>query len=72
MVDDSNSTVFRDYLLRRLSKNEPGVSYAEECRCTIGEDHEAGEDGPLSNNLSATDAENIWLSSGMDGDYDFR
>ncbi|AIY01605.1 hypothetical protein ART_2006 [Arthrobacter sp. PAMC 25486] len=38
----------------------------------IGEDHESGEDGPLSDSLSASEAEDIWLSSGMDKDYDFR
>lgn len=26
----------------------------------------------MSNYLSASDAEDIWLSSGMDEDYDFR
>lgn len=43
-----------------------------ECRCTIGEDHVDGEGGPMSNYLSADVAEDIWLSSGMDEDYDFR
>lgn len=38
----------------------------EECRCMIGEDHND------SDNLSEEDAENIWLSSGQDEDYDFR
>ena len=36
------------------------------CRCTIGDDH---DDGDM---LSASEAEDIWLSSGMDPDYDFR
>ena len=41
----------------------------EPCRCTIGEDHyEADYPSPLS----TTDAENIWLSSGKDEDYDMR
>lgn len=43
-----------------------------ECRCMIGEDHHDGDDGPASNYLSESDAEDIWLSSGMDEDYDFR
>lgn len=38
----------------------------EPCRCTIGEDHHD------SDMLSATEAEDIWLLSGMDEDYDFR
>lgn len=52
--------------------DEPGVSYGEDCRCTIGEDHNNGDDTALSNYLSESDAEDIWLSSGMDEDYDFR
>lgn len=47
-------------------------TWAEECRCTIGEDHYVGDDFPLSEQLSATEAEDIYLSSGMDSDYDFR
>lgn len=47
-------------------------TWAEECRCMIGEDHYDGEDSPLSEGLSATAAEDIYLSSGMDEDYDFR
>jgi hypothetical protein len=42
------------------------VEQSEECRCTIGEDHHD------SNMLSQTEAEDIWLSSGMEEDYDFR
>lgn len=38
----------------------------EVCRCMIGEDHDDGD------GLSPSDAEEIWLSSGMDEDYDFR
>lgn len=38
----------------------------EPCRCTIGEDHDD------SDMLSPTEAEDIWRSSGMDEDYDFR
>ncbi len=52
--------------------DDPGSVYAEDCRCTIGEDHDSGSDGPSSNMLSESDAEDIWLSSGMDEDYDFR
>jgi hypothetical protein len=43
-----------------------------ECRCTIGEDHLDCDDGPVSNYLGEDEAEDIWLSSGMDEDYDFR
>lgn len=32
----------------------------------------SGDDGPLSSYLSASDAEDIFSSSGMDEDYDFR
>ncbi|ODT25956.1 hypothetical protein [Microbacterium sp. SCN 69-37] len=46
--------------------------YAEDCRCMIGADHVVGDDGPMSEYLSQSDAEDIWLSSGMDEDYDFR
>jgi hypothetical protein len=48
-----------------------GDSYGEDCRCTIGEDHDADADTGFSN-LGEADAEAIWLSSGMDEDYDFR
>lgn len=45
--------------------------WTEECRCMMGEDHdEEGE--AMSNYISESDAEDIWLSSGMDEDYDFR
>lgn len=53
-------------------EDEPGASYGEDCRCTIGEDHNDGDDTALSNYLSESDAEDIWLSGGMDEDYDFR
>lgn len=43
-----------------------------ECRCTIGEDHLEGDDAAASNYLSESDAGDIWQSSGMDEDYDFR
>lgn len=49
-----------------------GSTYAEDCRCMVGEDHEEGEDTPLGEALSSWEAEEIWLSSGMDEDYDFR
>lgn len=45
--------------------------WSEDCRCTVGEDHD-DEGNALSNYLSAEDAELIWLSNGMDEDYDFR
>ncbi|MCK8608886.1 hypothetical protein [Agromyces sp. C10] len=38
----------------------------EPCRCTIGDDHDA------SDALSPWEAEDIYMSSGMDEDYDFR
>lgn len=50
---------------------------ATPCRCTIGEDHFDGpwpgdevEDDDQSESFAG--AEEIWLSSGMDEDYDFR
>jgi hypothetical protein len=43
---------------------------SEDCRCTIGEDHD--EDGtPQSEGLDVYDAADIWMSSGMDEDYTF-
>ena len=47
-------------------------AWAEECRCMIGADHYEGDDGPASEYISTSDAEDIWLSSGMDEDYDLR
>lgn len=38
----------------------------EDCRCMIGDDHHD------SDMLSDTEAEDIYMSSGMDEDYDFR
>lgn len=52
--------------------SDPDEIYATECRCTIGEDHYEGDEGPASERISSSDAEDIWLSSGMDEDYDFR
>lgn len=46
--------------------NGQEVHREEPCRCTMGDDH---DDGDM---LSASEAEDIWLSSGMDPDYDFR
>lgn len=46
--------------------DEPGFYYGEDCRCTIGEDHNCGDDTALSNYLSGSDAEDIWLSNGKD------
>ncbi|MEU9298769.1 hypothetical protein [Streptomyces sp. NPDC048266] len=46
------------------------------CRCTIGDDHIEGpspddyEEEPEGHSFAG--AEEIWLSSGMDEDYDFR
>lgn len=41
------------------------------CRCAIGEDHD--EDGArFSEALSPNEANDIYMSSGMDEDYDFR
>lgn len=51
---------------------DPESVWAEQCRCMIGEDHFADEDEPAGEGLSESDAEDIWLSSGMDEDYDFR
>jgi hypothetical protein len=55
----------------RVYEANTSGEWSEECRCTIGEDHDE-EDNAMSNYLSASDAEDIWLSSGMDEDYDFR
>ena len=44
---------------------------ADVCRCTIGEDHDP-DGNQFSESLSDWEAEDIWLSSGMDEDYDFR
>lgn len=38
----------------------------EVCRCMIGEDHDDSDE------LLPDEAEDIWFSSGMDKDYDFR
>ncbi len=51
---------------------QPDVYYGEDCRCTIGEDHNDGDDYALSSYISESDAEDIWDSSGQDEDYDFR
>ncbi|MCC9153589.1 hypothetical protein LZP81_11510 [Streptomyces parvulus] len=50
--------------------NEDGQEsgYCEDCRCTIGEDHDG--DG-VSESLSVHDAADIWLSNGMDEEYTF-
>lgn len=48
------------------------IQYIEECRCMIGEDHNS--DGDVVGGgeaLSVYDAADIWLSNGMDPDYDF-
>ncbi|MFI5530161.1 hypothetical protein ACIA8O_16610 [Kitasatospora sp. NPDC051853] len=49
------------------------------CRCTIGENHSEGawysedlEEDADSGGLAPDVAEEIWLSNGMDEDYDFR
>ncbi|MFB6627229.1 hypothetical protein ACFCWD_22860 [Streptomyces sp. NPDC056374] len=47
------------------------------CRCTLGEDHIEGPDfgdfeEPEPEGDSVPYAEEIWLSSGMDDDYDLR
>ncbi len=55
----------------RLYEVNTARERVEECRCTIGEDHD-DEGNYLSDYLSESDAEDIWLSSGMDEDYDFR
>jgi len=47
-------------------------SYGEVCRCLVGADHLVDDDTPVSEALSAGDADDIWLSSGMDEDYDMR
>lgn len=55
----------------RVHEANTAGEWTEECRCMMGEDHdEEGE--AMSNYISESDAEDIWLSSGMDEDYDFR
>lgn len=55
----------------RVHEPNTDSEWSEACRCTIGEDHDE-DDELMSNYLSSSDAEDIWLSSGMDEDYDFR
>ncbi len=56
-----------------VDKKGNEVSYAEECRCMLGEDHHADPDDPWGESLSGSSyAEDIWMSSGQDEDYDFR
>jgi hypothetical protein len=55
----------------RVSEANTAHESTEQCRCTLGEDHD-DEGNAMSNYLSEDDAEDIWLSSGMDEDYDFR
>jgi hypothetical protein len=45
------------------------TGYTEDCRCTIGEDHD--DDGGGGQSLSVHDAADIWRSNGMDEDYTF-
>lgn len=52
---------------------------ATPCRCMIGEDHvdgpwpdEVEDDSDRTGGSSFAGAEEIWLSNGMDEDYDFR
>ena len=52
-------------------ESQEADEWTKECRCTIGEDHFPGGN-LVSDVLSEDDAELIWLSSGMDEDYDFR
>lgn len=49
-----------------VMENGTFVTMEEDCRCMIGEDHHD------SDMLSADEANDIWMSSGMDEDYDFR
>lgn len=58
----------------KVEQDEDGSDtyWAVECRCMLGEDHSADPDDPWGEALSEDDAEDIWLSSGMDEDYDFR
>lgn len=49
---------------------EDSTQYGEDCRCMIGEDHDALDDAG-GESLSVYDAADIWLSNGMDDDYTF-
>lgn len=55
----------------RVHEFRTSTEWDEPCRCMIGEDHD-DEDCPIGAYLSESEAEDIWLSSGMDEDYDFR
>lgn len=67
---------------RFVNKIENGKVVDQEsfpCRCTIGEDHldDSSSWGDQENDRDGVDTgfagdEEIWLSSGMDDDYDFR
>lgn len=58
-----------------------GAGTSEDCRCTIGEDHndygvlrsevasDEADDQDSDESLSVYDAADIWLSHGMDEDY---
>ncbi|GAA3112775.1 hypothetical protein ACFQ0X_43115 [Streptomyces rectiviolaceus] len=64
-----------DRAVNSLVNGEPAQEVFP-CRCTIGEDHIEGpdfvdhEEEPEGHSFAG--AEEIWLSSGMDEDYDFR
>jgi len=55
----------------RVYEANTAREWTEECRCTLGEDHD-DEGNATSNYLGEDEAEDIWRSSGMDPDYDFR
>jgi hypothetical protein len=59
---------------QKLTEIDDGSAdaWGEDCRCMIGEDHYDGDESPASERISESDARDIWLSSGMDEDYDFR
>ena len=66
-----------DYVVNSTVNGE-FTQVATPCRCMIGADH---VDGPFpgaaehddeAEGMSFAGAEEIWLSSGMDEDYDFR
>ncbi|MGW0469198.1 hypothetical protein ACWDX6_28665 [Streptomyces sp. NPDC003027] len=64
-----------DRVVNSLVNGEPSQEVSP-CRCMIGEDHFEGpdfldhEEEPEGHSFAG--AEEIWLSSGMDEDYDFR
>lgn len=72
-----------DRIVTEIVNGEVVGTQSFPCRCTQGEDHLANgsswgddadenEDDDMHSGSNVPAAEEIWLSSGMDEDYDFR